>query len=178
MNSERVIERLVEFQTKWFKVFRKKIKNDVSNKIEDFFTIERSNFVLLVAVQQSNIFLVKQFRAGPEKDYIALPAGYIEAGETLEAAANRELAEETKMFVDNWKKLGELYALPGYINSIGFVMYGEIISSTSEDYDSAEISEIIKVPIQKALKMIETGEINEMQAVAAILLANRLIFNQ
>ena len=44
-----------------------------------------------------------------------LPAGRLDPGETVLAAAKRELVEETGYRARRWKKLAAFYASPGYV---------------------------------------------------------------
>src|SRR5208283_2845640 len=55
-----------------------------------------AGIVVMVAVTPSgNVVLEKQFRPPLGRDVIELPAGLVEPGESMEAAAGRELIEET-----------------------------------------------------------------------------------
>lgn len=48
----------------------------------------------------------------PYAGYLALPGGHVDVGEDVEAAARRELAEETGLVVE-WVELVGVYAEPG-----------------------------------------------------------------
>jgi ADP-ribose pyrophosphatase len=50
---------------------------------------------VLALTDHSEAVLVRQFRPGPAQVLLELPGGLVEAGETVEAAAARELLEET-----------------------------------------------------------------------------------
>lgn len=52
--------------------------------------------VAIVAVtEEDRVVLVRQFRPGPAKVLLELPGGNVDRGESVEAAAARELLEET-----------------------------------------------------------------------------------
>ena len=68
--------------------------------------------VLTVAGAQLRILLIKRARA-PYPDCWALPGGFKDAGETLEAAARRELAEETNVAPESALVQFRAYGDPG-----------------------------------------------------------------
>lgn len=68
---------------------------------------------------QDHVILVEQFRVPLGKACIELPAGLIgdgeDAGEAPEAAAARELEEETGYRAERLENLGEFYSSPGMV---------------------------------------------------------------
>lgn len=64
--------------------------------LEDFYIKSEGKAACIVALTEDNqIILVRQFRPGPEEIIVGLPGGYVDRGEALMAAAQRELREET-----------------------------------------------------------------------------------
>ena len=68
-----------------------------------YYTVEyhQPHVVILPVVNQDSIVLVRVKRPVIDDDPLELPAGCVEAGETPEQGARRELAEETGMRVDD-----------------------------------------------------------------------------
>lgn len=50
---------------------------------------------VLALTPEGSLVMVRQFRPGPDRVVLNLPGGFVDAGETPEQAAARELAEET-----------------------------------------------------------------------------------
>jgi len=65
----------------------------------------------IVALKNGEILLIRRARA-PFQGCWALPGGFLDEGETLEACAARELAEETGLAADNLRLVGT-YSAPG-----------------------------------------------------------------
>src|SRR5947209_1578638 len=86
-------------------------------EISDYYVIRRKPFVLIVAETSEGILLVRQYRPATDKYYLCLPAGYVEAGEPVLAAAARELREETGAEARDCSILGTLDPLPGFLES-------------------------------------------------------------
>jgi len=79
---------------------------------------------VILAIVDGNVLLVEQDRAPLGRRCLELPAGLIgdeEEGEAVEAAAARELEEETGFRPDRIVTLGRFYASPG-MSSEGFTL--------------------------------------------------------
>jgi ADP-ribose pyrophosphatase len=76
--------------------------------------VQHPDSVVIVAVQGDQLVCVRQTRRGSGGTTLELPSGKLEAGETPEAAAVRELAEECALSADEWEKLGDFWAVPAY----------------------------------------------------------------
>jgi ADP-ribose pyrophosphatase len=76
--------------------------------------------VVIVAIDDDgHVLLVDQYRVPMGKRCIELPAGLVgdeDEGDTIEAAARRELAEETGHACDRVEVLGEFYSSPGMVS--------------------------------------------------------------
>ena len=95
------------FETPWFSLRGKTIAADPDGA--PFYAIHAPDYVCVVAVTQDNrVVLVRQYRPAVESWCLELPAGGVSAGETPEAAARRELREETGYRAISFECLGVL----------------------------------------------------------------------
>ncbi len=86
-NSIRVV-----FSTPWFDVIAKSVGIDPA----PFYYLDLPDSVSVVATTpKGEILLVRQYRPATDRNTIELPSGHVETGESPEAAARRELLEET-----------------------------------------------------------------------------------
>lgn len=76
--------------------------------------LRKPDSVSIVAVDGGQIVVVRQTRVGANERTLEFPAGSIEDGETPEACAARELAEECGLTAASWRRLGEFWAAPDY----------------------------------------------------------------
>jgi len=71
--------------------------------------------VMMPVDGKGRVLLVRQFRLAAGASLWELPAGRVDEGETVLAAARRELIEETGYRARKWRKLVTYYASPGYV---------------------------------------------------------------
>jgi ADP-ribose pyrophosphatase len=71
--------------------------------------------VMMAVDENERILLVRQFRLAALTRLWELPAGRLDPGESVLAAARRELAEETGYRARRWTKLVSFFASPGYV---------------------------------------------------------------
>jgi ADP-ribose pyrophosphatase len=155
-------------------VLEKRYQHGEESSTESYYVVDRPDFVLVVALYDTQLILVEQFRPGTDAAYWALPAGYLEPGENPQSAAKRELAEETTFSALSCTVIGTLDPLPGYIRSKAYVVQANATDGHNRSIDE-EIIQFKKVDWNTALNMVRLGEINEMQAVAGILLADSIM---
>lgn len=75
--------------------------------------VEHAHAVAVLVEQGGQILFVRQYRPAIGSETLEIPAGLIDPGETPEAAAQRELAEEAQL-------AGDLEYLTGFYLSPGF----------------------------------------------------------
>lgn len=76
----------------------------------------RGSAVMMPVDSKGRILLVRQFRLPALKSLWELPAGRVDEGETVLAAAKRELEEETGYRARRWKKLASFFPSPGFLS--------------------------------------------------------------
>ena len=92
MSQKRVLSEEVVFATKWFELVAKSFDLDG----EPHYSIRTQDYVAVIPVTpEGEIVLVRQFRPAVGRFTLEIPCGHIESGELPEAAARKELLEET-----------------------------------------------------------------------------------
>ena len=128
--------------------------------------IEHPETVIVVAVEDDEIVLVRQSRPGADGTTLELPAGCLEEGEAPEEAAVRELEEECGLAAGSWRRLGSFWAAPAYSTELVHVFEAtELleIGSPGLDEDEELVSE--RLPLKGVL-----GELSDAGSLGALAL--------
>ncbi|HEY2073857.1 MAG TPA: NUDIX hydrolase [Gaiellaceae bacterium] len=117
--------------------------------------IDHPPSVALVVTDGNDVVLVRQRRPGAGRVVLEVPAGKLEPGETAEAAADRELAEECGLAAAGWVELGAFWAAPEYSTERVTVLAGTVTGAAEAMADEDEEIEVVRVPIEEALVGVE-----------------------
>jgi hypothetical protein len=90
----------------WLRVFAEKLRLPDGREIEDFYRLEMPDYAVIFATVGDRILVQRNYKHGPARVGLHLPAGHLEPDEEPLAAAQRELLEETGFISDTWALLG------------------------------------------------------------------------
>lgn len=119
--------------------------------------------------EDGTIMLMKQFRYPSRKIFIEVPAGKIDSGEDPSVTAKRELLEESGVRCENLVHVGHFYPAIGYADEIihSYVAWGLTIEDQNTDQD--EFLKPYRIPYQKAIQMIGSGEITDAKTITTLI---------
>jgi ADP-ribose pyrophosphatase len=116
------------------------------------------------------VVLLRQLRPIVGATLWELPAGTIEPGESPEACARRELAEEAGYGAGRLEPLGEAWADPGFTDErIVLFVARELTPAPREPDPDEHIVDVAPVPLAEAYRMIEAGEILDAGTLIGLL---------
>ncbi len=125
--------------------------------------------VAIVAEHPSGHFLlVRQFRKPLEREVWECVAGCVNPNEPLEAAARRELREETGYEAAEITRLGAIYPSPGYVDERIEIYYARVQDQPSKQaLDEDEWVETHLLTRENILAMIDEEQIEDAKTIAA-----------
>lgn len=123
---------------------------------------------VLVRHIDGSLLFVRQFRKPVEEPVLELVAGTLEAGESPDECARRELREETGYEADSMEPLGDLYLTPGY-SSERIHLYRAVVSGTPNPstLDDDEVVETQRLSQEEFEAGIRSGQILDAKTLAA-----------
>lgn len=121
----------------------------------------------IVPVLDGKLVLVEQYRTAVGRKTLEIPAGTLEAGESPEECAKRELIEETGFNASQWDMLAAYYPSPGYSSEIIHIFK----ASGLEKVPGAEAELPIQYLDLKDLESrIRTGKIMDSKTIIGVLM--------
>ena len=140
--------------------------------IDDFYVLEYPAWVNVVAVTaDERLVLVRQYRHGLGRVGVELPAGAADPGDAdLEAAARRELLEETGYGGGTWSPLCVMSANAGTHSNLAhsFLAIGvERIAPPSPE--ATEDLQVFTASAADVERLIEAGQVVQAQHLAPLL---------
>jgi len=131
--------------------------------------ITRDSVGIAPVTPGGDLVMVRQYRHAGGVELLEIPAGRIDAGESPEDAALRELGEET-----GYRAL-ELTRIAGFYLAVGFAteymhLYQALVEPGGEPHpDDDEFVQVELIPLSRIPGMIESGEIEDAKTLAALL---------
>lgn len=175
--SWKTIETENLLDTSFVSVNRSKVELPDGAIIEDFYTVSIQDAAMVAALTaEGDILLKREFRYACGEDVIECPAGMFEKGEEPLDVAKRELLEETGYVSDDWTYLGPTFESTSKLtNTMHLFLAENCVKAGSQHLDQFERISVLRVPLEQAVDMVMTGEINANSTAHLILKVAHLI---
>jgi ADP-ribose pyrophosphatase len=128
---------------------------------------------ILPFLDPDTVLLIRQYRYVARRVMWEMPAGGAHAGETLEAAAQRELAEEIGYRADRLVRISTYHTSKSVMDETAHLFIAEGLSPAPTPPDETEFLDVQPFPFDEALRMVVAGEILDSMTIIAVLLAAR-----
>ena len=123
---------------------------------------------MLAMDHEGRMLLVGQYRHGPGRRMLEIPAGTREPGEPPEVTARRELREETGYDAGSLVRLGGAWMAPGFTSEyIDFYLATKLRRAPLESGDEEDLSPPIAMTLAQLDAAIAEGGIDDAKTIVA-----------
>jgi ADP-ribose pyrophosphatase len=131
--------------------------------------VEHGEVVAVVPLlEERDVLLVRQYRLPTGQTLLEVPAGGVDAGESCEEAAQRELGEECGQRADRLERLGGFYMSPGFCSEFMHVFLATQLRPVRAHPDPDEEIAVVRLPLAEALRLVRQGEIRDGKSIISL----------
>jgi len=156
----------------WFTVRQQRMRLPTGAEIAEYWVCEYRPWVNVVAVTDTDqVVLIRQYRPGLGAVHFELPAGTTDVGEhDLQAAAERELGEETGYGGGRWSLLLTLSANPALQDNLTYTFLAEGVTPLGRPRpEHSEDLRLHLIPFASLRALIDGGGFIQALHIAPLL---------
>ena len=119
---------------------------------------------------KNELIMVRQFRYALGRELLELPAGKLDTKhEDPYLCAIRELKEETGCTADCIEYMGDFISTAGFSDENIRLYMATGLHAGESNPDEDEFLDVVKIPLEKAVEMVMTGEIDDGKTQSLVL---------
>jgi ADP-ribose pyrophosphatase len=136
---------------------------------KDRVVVRPADAVAMLPLEGEHCYLIRQYRYAIDDYILEVPAGAMDAGETPQETARRELIEEIGRTAETFIPQGFIYTTPGFTTERIFLFEARGLSASCEFCkDDDEDIEVIPVKTGDLREMILNGKISDAKTICLI----------
>lgn len=165
----KVLSSTVVFQGKVFSVNRDEVVEPSGVKATRDVIAHSGSVVVMPVLDDGKIVLIRQYRYAAKQYLWELVAGRIDAGESVEQAAARELIEETGLRAKRMRQFLDFWPSPGFLEERMFVLLAEGVRQGKAEPEEDEKIEAKAFTRAELERMLKTGVLRDAKTISSLL---------
>jgi ADP-ribose pyrophosphatase len=138
--------------------------------VYEYVEIRHGSSTLAIA-DNDDVWLVREWKYALGQPTLEVISGGIEAGETPEDAAHRELREEAGLIAAELIPMGRVDPFTTMLRCANHLFLARGITEVPHQREEGEVMETFRVPLTEAVRMVMEGEITHGSSCVVILKA-------
>jgi len=134
-----------------------------------------SAVAILALLDDGRLIMERQFRYPPRQEFIELPAGKIDQGETALQTAQRELLEETGYVAKEWIHLTTAWPCIGYADERMEYYLARGLTQQERKLDEGEFLEVFELSLPEAMEWIRQGKICDSKTLVGLFWLEKML---
>ena len=140
----------------------------VSQPPAEPFVVARDEVLIVAIDAHDKVLLIEEPLPAFDETGLVLPGGTLEEGETVVAAALRELREETGLAASNLRQIGTLRPWPKYLRDTCHIVLASGLSDDPLPPDEPHLVKVHQKTRAEVSGLISGGTLNDARAIAAL----------
>ncbi|MCP4537028.1 MAG: NUDIX hydrolase [Chloroflexi bacterium] len=163
------------WESKWYNLRQDRVRIHTGDEITYTYQEHPGAVFIVPVTDEGKVVLIHQYRHPVGEWLWEIPAGAVDDGEDLEAAARRELAEEIGGTAKALEYVGHFFAASSVSNLRINVLLATGVQIEQSARETTELIEVKPTPVAEALTMARRGEIRDGQSALALLWCEPLL---
>jgi ADP-ribose diphosphatase len=172
-----ILKKTVVARSRFFTVeeLHLRFSNGVERQYERLRTPPVGAVMIVPLLDAETVLMIREYGAGVEGYTLGLPKGALEADETLEQGALRELQEEVGHGARLLTPLKTLTLSPGYMSSRLTVVLAEDLYPSRLEGDEPEPIEVLPMKLEELERWVWDEDLTEARSIAALYLVRDML---
>jgi ADP-ribose pyrophosphatase len=166
--KEHMLEERVAYTGKFIRLRHDTVRLPDGNTAFREFITHPGAVAVLPLLDNGQLLLERQHRYPLGRDFIEIPAGKLDEGETIQRCAERELLEETGYRAARWTHLGTAHPCIGYADERIEYFLAEGLAYEGRQLDEGEFLDVFAVPLADASAMAHTGHTTDSKSIVGL----------
>ncbi|MCY0870006.1 MAG: NUDIX hydrolase [Firmicutes bacterium] len=167
--SERLLNRTVAWQGRRIAVHVDDVRLASGRTARREVVVHPGAVGILAQTQTREVVLVRQYRHAAGKVLLEIPAGGLEADESPQSAALRELAEETGYIAGRLEHLSTFFTAPGFSDEVLHLYRAYDLTPARAHPDDDEVIEVVALGYEDIVAALQSGAIEDAKSLVALL---------
>jgi ADP-ribose diphosphatase len=157
-------------QTRIFRVEQIDVRfgNGCQARYERLYATPPAAVMIVPLLDEATVLLIREYAVGVERYELSLPKGRVAEGETMFAAADRELMEEVGYGARSLQHIKSLSLAPGYVNHTTHVLLATDLYPQQRVGDEPESIEVVPWPLHCVNELWHESDCTEARSIAAL----------
>ncbi len=157
-------------QTRIFRVEQIDVRfaNGRQARYERLYATPPAAVMIVPLLDDNTVLLIREYAVGVERYELSLPKGRVDEGETMLAAANRELMEEVGYGAGSLQHIKSLSLAPGYVDHTTHVLLATDLYPQRCVGDEPEEIEVVPWPLHRVGELWHQSDCTEARSIAAL----------
>lgn len=130
----------------------------------------RGAVMIVPMLDKDTMLLVREYCGGTHSYELGFPKGLIDAGESADEAANRELKEEIGYGAKRLTLVHTVATAPAFFDAKMTIFLAENLYAEKLEGDEPEPLEVVSWPLADYRQLLQEPDFNEARSIAALLL--------